>query len=403
MSSSSSSTTGGTTRDSVNAAAVFRALANTRAGGAVVPKKVSNQYIIVPEIEVEEEPVVETTTTRLWYIYAGPSSGWRQLVTSTDDTIITYCLADYGYIYVSIDAGETFTQYVTGLTTLSSFAANRNATILMAGDGMNTVVSRNSGITWDGIHIGGSALYTNVDGTTLVSGSLTGSLYYSDDSGISWTESTNATIGGWSDVAGTSDGTIIYVANNTETNGGLWKRYTIGGGFTKLEIPNMESCETVWCNASGSEIWAANTKGKIFRSTSNGILWTTPVTNANGREIKQIRAGTEPVNMLYVLTEKTMYVLPAPFTELTRMRFPTFTAITQNSITITGIFVDTENDMFASYTISNGYTTSALQTSTSYMDTFLSSGTTYNYTLTYYSPEGVAQATFDLSNTTTLS
>jgi hypothetical protein len=379
-----------------------RSKAVARSGGAVVPRKRSMAYLLV--VNPDKVVIVESTNTHLWYGYNTTSGTWVYISSSSDDAILSFGAEMAGTVYVSTDSGATFNKRNTGMSFLTAYNTNRASTMMLAGNGAATAVSTDYGMTWSGIMVGGTALFASAAGDAIVTASSAGPIYYSNTSGVLWNYIKTAPYGGWVDAAGDSAGTTVYLANNSTTisgAGGIWKRASDSSTFVRITALSMAACDTVWCSADGVVVWTANVSGEVYHSEDEGVTWTQAATGTPGLAIKQIRAGSDPVDSVYLLTDSAMYVLPAPFTAAVEMTYPTVAALSQSAVYITGIYVDTASTSFAKYTIYNGSTTSDYQDGSTYTDTGLSASTTYTYALTYYTADGVATATIVLSSVTT--
>jgi hypothetical protein len=381
---------------------VDRAKATARSGGTITPIKLSKAYLLVVQ---PDAVVVESTYTHMWYGYNSTSENWVYITSSSDDTVLSFGSGVAGSVYVSTDSGATFNERSTGMSSLTAYNANRASTTMLAGNGAATAVSTDYGMTWSGITVGGTALFAGAAGDALVSASSAGPIYYSNNSGSAWSYISSCPYGGWVDAAGDSAGTTVYLANNSTAisgAGGLWKRASDSSTFARITTLSMSTCDTVWCSADGVTVWTANTSGEVYYSGDGGGAWTQAATGTTGLAIQQIRAGSDPVDAVYLLTAASMYVLPTPFTTAAQLSYPTIVASSQSSVYITGIYVDTDSASFAKYTIYNGVTTSDYQDWPTYTDTGLDASTTYTYTLTYYTAASVATATIVLSSVTTI-
>jgi hypothetical protein len=383
-------------------ATVDRAKATARSGGTITPIKLSQAYrlVVVPEVVP-----VETTYTHMWYGYNSTSDNWVYITSSSDDAILSFGSGVAGTVYISTDSGATFNQRSTGMSSLTAYNTNRASTTMLAGNGAATAISMDYGVTWSGITVGGTALFAGALGDTIVTASSSGPIYYSNNSGSTWNYITTCPYGGWVDAVGDSAGTTVFLANNSTSisgAGGLWKRASDSATFVRITTLAMATCDTAWCSADAATIWTANTSGEVYYSGDEGVTWTQAATGTTGLAIKQIRAGSDPVDTVYLLTDSAMYLLPTPFETAVEMSYPTLIASSDTSVYITNIYVDTASASFAKYTIYNGVTTSDYQDGSTYTDTDLTASTTYTYAMTYYTADGAATATIVLSSVTTI-
>jgi hypothetical protein len=163
--------------------------------------------------------------------------------------------------------------------------------------------STNSGVTWmpqSGSGSGGrnwSSVASSADGTRLVAGvgdivSLTGNLWTSVDSGVSWTLRDSARQ--WVSVASSSDGTRLVAANYTGSaspgiydsvnSGTNWVLHTSGAGSFAYAVAS---------SADGIKLVATVYSAQIVTSTNAGTNWVTRDSNRNWTALASSADGSQ--------------------------------------------------------------------------------------------------------------
>ena len=142
--------------------------------------------------------------------------------------------------------------------------------------------------TWNSVAI-------SSDGTSMIAGDIAGGVWYSTNSGVSWTEATSIpTTYQWSSVAittvaitKTSTNTIMLACNQGDpnkgsTNGGVWYSTNSGGTWTEAaELPLNHTWNSVAISSDGtSMITCDGNGGGVWYSTNSGESWTEA--NSNG-------------------------------------------------------------------------------------------------------------------------
>lgn len=236
---------------------------------------------------------LSTNSGSTWTLANAPSNGWYSVASSADGAKLAAMTTDsltpagpYGWIYVSTDAGKTWT--------------------------------RNNRVQWP------TSLASSADGSRLVAAigeqgfTFSGSLWLSTDSGATWAEAlTNAPIHVWSAPATSEDGSHLAVGT-----GGIFSSLIVGPVYTctdsGLTWSPLDSPVQYWAalamSADGGKVVAAAKDGGIYTlqaapnpslsiTASGGkaiISWTVPSTilelqeNANLTSTNWIKVGTMP-------------------------------------------------------------------------------------------------------------
>lgn len=203
---------------------------------------------------------------------------------------------------------------------------NRNwQCIAASADGMKVVagvdsgyiyVSTNAGISWSATGAPFSrwqAVASSSDGTKLVAAGLNSQLWMSTDSGATWTA--RGTTRQWASVASSSDGSNLVAAVD---GGQLWT--SNDGGITWTARESNRNWQSVASSSDGVKLIAIDRtvfSGTIHRSTDSGATWAPladPVLNANdrwwtgvassadGQVLVAINDGYNPGDYIYIST-----------------------------------------------------------------------------------------------------
>jgi photosystem II stability/assembly factor-like uncharacterized protein len=238
---------------------------------------------------------------------------------SSDGTIIIVANAG-GYVYKSIDSGETWKQLTSaGIATWAGVACNDSGLKILAADisgycrysedggvtwfppgtltnirflqlssnKQNAIAIPNTSptiycafennlSTWNGLQP--SQVYNATSGAISNNGAniaiaTAGPIFTSSDYGENWIEREDAGIANWASLTASSDGTKIYagvlngniwVSNNGGADGS-WTEKTVGGGG--------KAWYNIVCSPDGSKVLAVAQNFQIFLSTDSGSNW----------------------------------------------------------------------------------------------------------------------------------
>lgn len=193
--------------------------------------------------------------------------------TSTDDT----------GIYYSINSGQTWTQSSRTSDNFNSVVLSGSNGIAGSNSGLGLYYTNNAGVTW--IH--SNNITTNdffsvfLSGTNAIAGSYTGDgIYYSTNSGSgfsTWTQSTAGSIpitGDWYSVvlsgsnglagSGTNNNGIYYTTNSGVT----WTKSSLASGNFMVALSGSIAV------ATSSDWFATGTGTGIYKSLNYGQTWT---------------------------------------------------------------------------------------------------------------------------------
>ena len=226
-----------------------------------------------------------------WTASIAPTNGfgWYSVASSADGIKLAAMLVDqltpagpYGWIYTSTNAGTTWTQS-TRVRWPTFLASSADGTKLAAAIGKGfeidspILTSTNSGLTWATSTIvnAWASIASSADGTRLTAGTgglfpapITGPIYLSGDSGLTWT-ATDSPTNSWAAVASSADGCKLVAAVN---GGGIYTWQTtptpvlsvtpIGGNLVlDWTVPSMtfvlqqtsDLANSNWTNVTASQ------------------------------------------------------------------------------------------------------------------------------------------------------
>jgi len=195
-------------------------------------------------------------------------------------------------ILTSTNSGMTWTvQSGAPSALLSSVASSVDGTRLVAisadynnygnivSGGIYT--STNSGVTWvdetNAPNMGWTGIASSADGTKLVAGGYDedgmGAIYTSTDSGVTWVEQANTVdeVYYWSSIVSSADGTKSAAIGNGEYGGG--EVYTsTDSGVTWVEQPNSPNTYDLASSVDMTKL-ATAFDSQVYTSTDSGVTW----------------------------------------------------------------------------------------------------------------------------------
>ena len=212
-----------------------------------------------------------------WTQTSAPSVEWQSIASSSDGTKLA-AVVYYGGIYISTNAGVTWTQTSAPIgKDWVSIASSSDGTKLAAVniDG-GIYTSTNTGVTWTQTGAPAQLWYciaTSSDGVKLAAGTLYGGIYTSTNAGATWTQS-SAPSEEWQSIASSSDGAklaaVVYV-------GGIYTSTNAGLTWTLTSAPkNNTPWQAIATSSDGTKLAAANyyaSGGWIYNSTNAGLAW----------------------------------------------------------------------------------------------------------------------------------
>jgi hypothetical protein len=211
------------------------------------------------------------------------NASWSAFATTTDGMTMVATKGTISPVMRSTDGGASWTD-------MTSIVAGAYTTMAMSKDGSKIVIgsqngtlyySQNSGVSFSATTAGASSngagywwgVALSDDGKVVVAGDYNGKIWVSKDSGSSWTPQTDpilGAVGTWVSSAVSNDGTKITVgARNgyvyTSTGNGSWAR----------TAPTGTASGNWYTMASNNDVqFAAKYDGQIWKSVDHGASWT---------------------------------------------------------------------------------------------------------------------------------
>jgi hypothetical protein len=149
---------------------------------------------------------------------SGAPSSWDQTFISDDGNVLAGVVFG-GNIIVSTDGGSNFTSNTSyGSKFWRGLSGSSDGSILFAshvGGSGGAALSTDSGATWTDVTtlVGGAGTYwntaTSINGNKLATAKDGGSIYISQDKGVTWSEETSAGTRTWEGIGMSSDGKTI--------------------------------------------------------------------------------------------------------------------------------------------------------------------------------------------------
>ena len=176
-----------------------------------------------------------------------------------------------------VSAGTSVTTYVTGLTAntlyhFRAYATNSSGTAYTA-DATFITLSDSLVYQWTTRTTPGWATWRSIassaDGTRLVAAQDGGSIYTSNDSGITWIERTGAGTRTWRAVASSSDGNRLVAAGG----GYIYTSDNAGETWTQRTDAGNRYWWSIALSSDGAKIVGTVFKGYIYTSADSGATW----------------------------------------------------------------------------------------------------------------------------------
>jgi hypothetical protein len=229
---------------------------------------------------------VTTNYGASWLDITNPSQTWGAVSMSNDGKFMLAPTNVQLSVYLSKNSGSSWA-VISDLPAMywSASAVSGTGQYMYAvntGDGGNNgggtvFLSNNFGASWSpspapqtGFNQW-SGITTDASGINLVLINYDGYIYYSSDSGASWTQSTGAPVALWNDVASSSSGQYVAAVNAgdiTNCAESIYASTTYGQSFYVLPPPSESSCfSMVSLNSNGSLAIVGNSGYDMYIGT----------------------------------------------------------------------------------------------------------------------------------------
>ncbi|MGA2281611.1 MAG: hypothetical protein ABSG80_15060 [Verrucomicrobiota bacterium] len=199
---------------------------------------------------------------------------FNRIASSADGTKwIAVFYSGPGYIYVSTDSGNTWTQTSSmNSSSWDAVASSADGNKLFAAI-YNGSIYTNSGTIWTASSAPSKAwtwLASSADGTKVAATADNDKIYSSTDSGMTWT-ATGSSNDSWSSIASSADGTRLVASSGS----GVYVSTNSGGSWTLVNTNSGQVASSV----DGTKLAIGGRS--IYTSSDSGLTWVSnsaPVT-----------------------------------------------------------------------------------------------------------------------------
>jgi len=242
---------------------------------------------------------------------------FNRIASSADGTKwIAVFYSGPGYIYVSTDSGNTWTQTSSMNSSFwDAVASSADGNKLFAAINNGSIYT-NSGTLWTTSSAPSKKwtwLASSADGTKVAATAYNDKIYSSTDSGMTWT-ATGSSNDSWSSIATSADGTRLVASSG----GGVYVSTNSGGSWT---LVNTNSGQ-VASSADGTKLVIGGRS--IYTSGDSGLTWVSnnaPVTfipdyswiasSADGCKMFAVRYGSPGIWTCQITPASTLNITPA--------------------------------------------------------------------------------------------
>jgi hypothetical protein len=173
-----------------------------------------------------------------------------------------------GYVYTQRESSRNW----------GALASNSSGTVLAAAVGYlsgEIYVSTDSGVTW-GVQTALNKQWAGIamssSGSAMVASVYNGYLYTSSNTGSTWTQ--RDSVRNWGAVASSSNGTILLASTNHTFSGSDFLYLSTNSGVSWSSIGSSLAYISCAMSSNGSIMYATTYSGKIYVSTDTGTTWT---------------------------------------------------------------------------------------------------------------------------------
>lgn len=158
--------------------------------------------------------------------------------------------------------------------------------------------------TWALANISGAELRdwhttaSSADGSKLAAAAQSGYIYTSSDSGVTWTERTDAGLRTWVSMTSSADGTKLAA---TAQSGYIYTSSDSGVTWTEQAGSGQRAWVAIGSNFDGSKLIAATTDGYLYTSSDSGATWTERM-NATGTEWASVKSSSDGTKLVAAST-----------------------------------------------------------------------------------------------------
>jgi hypothetical protein len=214
------------------------------------------------------------------------TSAWLQCSSSSDGTkLVIGTFQTASGVFTSADSGVTWTARAgSGIPASAQYygtASSSDGSRLITGINPGIIyISTNYGVSWTAQTIDPSARWFafagSSDGRTLIATAYdVGFVYTSIDFGVTWRKAVSILPAGkWYGTASSSNGTIMYIANNNGNVNYVYRSTDSGINWTQLTSLGTSGWGQFACSSDGTKVAIGKSGGNIWTSTDSGTTWT---------------------------------------------------------------------------------------------------------------------------------
>lgn len=220
---------------------------------------------------------------------------------SSDDGVNLVVTSNSGYLYTSVDSGETWVERTDlGDQQWKAVASSANGSFIAAAYNQYIVISNNGGATWSAPH----ALGTENMGKIRISANgeyiyaidysgIPGYIYSSSDYGVTWNSLSAAEPETWNELVCSSDGSKVIVGFVSTTEGQFLVSNDFGATWTDLPVPILDQyMGSLTLSGDGTMIAYIGAAGSINVSSDSGVTWNKRNFNRSINRIVYSRDGS---------------------------------------------------------------------------------------------------------------
>lgn len=222
-----------------------------------------------------------TDSGQKWGLRTGKSAiDWRGLTMSGDGSFVAAAAGASG-VLTSLDQGGTWSPRMdVQLGNVEVLTMSIDGSLMVAVAGGRVWTSTDQGQRWTCCsslprHSGSRSVACSSDGSRLVAVDYAyqqmGSIWTSQDRGVTWVERTSAGVRQWTAVASSGNGLRMTAA---VSGGSLWTSDDSGATWTECAGTSGQRWQFITCSQNGLILAAAAHQSGIWRSEDGGTTWT---------------------------------------------------------------------------------------------------------------------------------
>ena len=254
-------------------------------------------------VPFETNPVgnVQYTLTKPSATYPYAGSGFMSVAADVSGQKLVACAKNGGYIWTSTNRGDTWVQRTgAGSRSWISVASSANGVKLIAADqGGSVWTSGDSGVTWtERPDVGPSpqtwsCVAISANGTYAAAGAgvpgvANGYIYWSDDSGATWTQTGAPQRNDWTSLTVSNDGATLYATGTGQYTGPIYKSTDSGTTWNLIPFTGVTvGFYAIAGSSDGTKLIIGDQLGGtgIWTSTDTGLNWTNNTSYFQGQVI----------------------------------------------------------------------------------------------------------------------